>query len=440
MHSAYMLAQYRKLVCPCYKLCCAVLFMHGREMEDSLRHLYRTERAAPALYPLHVGLIDVYDDSDGSTSLSKRIKAARGSSGCYPLLLEGINPRFKRSAKYIVGSLAKFQKRFDKFYPGLRDALRKCPPTSQCGWFIAGGAVLRALLNDKAAEPLFATSDVDIFIWARGEPAAAAKAATDLAQSIYEALIPDDDTPPRQKDYSGNPRSPTFGWKVNRTLFTLNMTGFFTSKRRPSNRGKEELDIPIQVILRVYNSPAEVLLGFDVDCTTVGFDGERVWALPRGLDALANGYSVLNPIHSWPIQPSYELRLAKYAARGFPVAVPGLELQHMKFEDISSKRITTLKGLARLIHIHLSFLAPAGRGIAPTEYSSGNVLSADDAKLKWEWAGKGGEMRCHMSTPPSELGSNFEDMMRNMFGERDPYETNLTMLPTDIDSVKMIIE
>ena len=110
--------------------------MHGREMEDSLRHLYRTERAAPALYPLHVGLIDVYDDSDdGSTSLSKRIKAARGSSGCYPLLLEGINPRFKRSAKYIVGSLAKFQKRFDKFYPGLRDALRKCPPTSQCGWF-----------------------------------------------------------------------------------------------------------------------------------------------------------------------------------------------------------------------------------------------------------------------------------------------------------------
>lgn len=57
---------------------------------------------------------------------------------------------------------------------------------------------------------------------------------------------------------------------------------------------------------------------------------------------------------SWPIQPSYELRLAKYAARGFPVAVPGLRMQELDFRAAVEARIVQLKGLARLLHIHLA--------------------------------------------------------------------------------------
>jgi len=29
----------------------------------------------------------------------------------------------------------------------------------------------------------------------------------------------------------------------------------------------------IQIILRLYKSPAEILMGFDVDCCAVGYDG-----------------------------------------------------------------------------------------------------------------------------------------------------------------------
>ena len=36
----------------------------------------------------------------------------------------------------------------------------------------------------------------------------------------------------------------------------------------------------IQVVLRKYLSPAEVLLGFDLDASSVGYDGSRVWAQP----------------------------------------------------------------------------------------------------------------------------------------------------------------
>jgi hypothetical protein len=38
----------------------------------------------------------------------------------------------------------------------------------------------------------------------------------------------------------------------------------------------------IQIILRLYKSPAEVLLGFDIDCCCFAFDGKNVWTLPRG--------------------------------------------------------------------------------------------------------------------------------------------------------------
>jgi len=42
----------------------------------------------------------------------------------------------------------------------------------------------------------------------------------------------------------------------------------------------------VQFVLRCYRSPAEVLMGFDIDCACVGFDGAHVYALPRAIRAL----------------------------------------------------------------------------------------------------------------------------------------------------------
>jgi hypothetical protein len=46
----------------------------------------------------------------------------------------------------------------------------------------------------------------------------------------------------------------------------------------------------IQIVLRLYKSPAEILMGFDVDCCSVGYDGKKVWTLPRAHRALSHGY------------------------------------------------------------------------------------------------------------------------------------------------------
>ena len=72
----------------------------------------------------------------------------------------------------------------------------------------------------------------------------------------------------------------------------------------------------IQVVLRLYSSPAEVLCGFDVDSCACGYDGERAYFCQRTALAFA---SQANSVDVSRRSPSYEMRLAKYAERGFEV-------------------------------------------------------------------------------------------------------------------------
>jgi hypothetical protein len=111
----------------------------------------------------------------------------------------------------------------------------------------------------------------------------------------------------------------------------------------------------VQIALRLYESPAEVLLGFDCDCCCVGYDGERVWALPRAVRAIRYGTNVLNPLHSWPCKASYEFRLVKYALRGYSIAVPGFESVDVDLAKIIGVPLSKLKGFARLLRMVMAF-------------------------------------------------------------------------------------
>lgn len=360
----------------------------NREMEDVLRDLIRSDRNAPAIEPLHVGLVDIFaSDSPLIQSPGAHPVLLAEPRPAYPYLLDDLNPppsrdqrvgpgapaaavvdpvtehllyeggigremveaeTAARAASLIVHTSDIFASRFEQFYPGvvgcLNAAVRESGvPTSGpslCGWFIAGGSALRALQHEAVSDRLFRRGDVDVFVYARGQDAA--ENATKLAEAVCEQLVPQAG-PPSQ------------GWRryrqntIHRTLFTLNI------------KLNQRTNPPVQIVLRVYHSPAEVLLGFDVDCCCIGYDGTRVWALPRALDALRFGHTVVNPLHAWPRQPSYELRLAKYAARGWAVAVPGLKIKRIGLQGLNrivSGRLTTLRGVARILHIHLALALP----------------------------------------------------------------------------------
>ncbi|ETW84697.1 hypothetical protein HETIRDRAFT_425946 [Heterobasidion irregulare TC 32-1] len=76
-----------------------------------------------------------------------------------------------------------------------------------------------------------------------------------------------------------------------------------------------------QIVLRLYRSSAEILAGFDVDAPCCAYDGARVWASPRALVAMIRQCNTVDVARR---SPSYEARLAKYAARDFEVYVPAL--------------------------------------------------------------------------------------------------------------------
>jgi len=75
-----------------------------------------------------------------------------------------------------------------------------------------------------------------------------------------------------------------------------------------------------------------------------------VWT-PRCVRALQTGINILNPLHAYPNEPSYEFRLAKYDQRGFAVAMPGWDETRIDYARICQTPLSNLKGLVRLVKI-----------------------------------------------------------------------------------------
>ncbi|KAF2741780.1 ankyrin repeat protein [Sporormia fimetaria CBS 119925] len=101
----------------------------------------------------------------------------------------------------------------------------------------------------------------------------------------------------------------------------------------------------IQIVLRVYKSVAEILTGFDVDCSCAAYDGKQVYAAPRALTAFM---TQINTIDLTRRSPSYESRLSKYSHRGFEVYWPVLERSRID-PTIFERNFARTVGLARLL-------------------------------------------------------------------------------------------
>ena len=84
------------------------------------------------------------------------------------------------------------------------------------------------------------------------------------------------------------------------------------------DRGQE-----VQIILRLYNSISEILHGFDLGSSAIGFDGERVYFTSLSKFCFVN---LVNIIDGTRRSTSYEHRLAKYFCRDFDIVMPNLNV------------------------------------------------------------------------------------------------------------------
>jgi hypothetical protein len=175
--------------------------------------------------------------------------------------------------------------------------------------FCAGGAILASLIADNTG---YNSSDIDLFIYGLDSD----EAANAKLREIHAMVV-------RNTGCRGD---------VIRTARAVTILNTHPYRH-------------VQVVLRAYKTPAEVLLGFDIDSCTVGFDGKNVYCMERFKRALTKRYNLVNISRR---SLTYEQRLYKYSRRGFAVAVPNLDKGRVN-PEIFQKRIKDLFGLSKLL-------------------------------------------------------------------------------------------
>ncbi|KAH9847724.1 ankyrin [Lenzites betulinus] len=287
--------------------------------EAELRKLFATDKGNAQLQDPHVGLVDVFEAPEViRTTHMRRVTDEDDLSAHYVLPLSE-KQRRKDGSPAMVSCLDEFKKNWAIF--------SECSLSQLADWsnvVVAGGSIQACLApvpeSAKASKRAmrkyfhsnaFPTSDVDLFMYGMTPEQAEAK-----MQVIYEAVR--DSVP----------------WDVTciRTKHTVSIHSQYPYRS-------------VQIVLRLYTSPAEILAGFDVDAPCCLYDGHRVWANPRAIVAMMRQ---CNTVDMTRRSPSYEVRLAKYSMRGFEVRVPTLRRDDID-PTIFERSIARVQGLARLL-------------------------------------------------------------------------------------------
>ncbi|KAF7291792.1 Ankyrin repeat protein [Mycena chlorophos] len=287
--------------------------------ETHLRRLFATDKQNARLQDPYVGLVDVFAAPDAVRTTRARVVAGEDDRNAKYVMPLPDKVRRKDGEPSMVADLEEFKRNWGVFSEGSLSQL--------LDWnnvVAAGGAVLACLTplstTDKASKrairkhyhtTAYPTSDVDLFLWGLTPEQAEAKIV-----QIYEAVR--DSVP----------------WDVTciRTKHTVSIHSQYPYRS-------------VQIVLRLYSSPAEVLAGFDIDAPCVLYNGNRVFANPRSIIAMMRQ---CNTVDMTRRSPSYEVRLDKYSRRGYEVYVPTLSRPDID-PTIYERAIGRITGLARLL-------------------------------------------------------------------------------------------
>ncbi|KAK7044109.1 hypothetical protein VNI00_007826 [Paramarasmius palmivorus] len=287
--------------------------------EAELRKFFATDKGNPRLKDIHVGLVDVFDMPPTLRTIHARLVKDEKDLTAKHVMPLSESDRKKDGELAMVSDLEDFKKNWSVFTEGSLSQL--------FDWnnvVAAGGSVLACVMPLPEAAKVskramrkyyhsaaYPTSDVDLFLWGMTPEEAEVKIT-----KIYEAVR--DSVP----------------WDVTcvRTKHTVSIHSQYPYRS-------------VQIVLRLYTSPAEILAGFDIDSACCAYDGNRVWANPRAITAMMRQ---CNTVDMTRRSPSYEVRLAKYSSRAFEVYVPTLSREDVD-PTIYERSIARVEGLARLL-------------------------------------------------------------------------------------------
>lgn len=125
----------------------------------------------------------------------------------------------------------------------------------------------------------------------------------------------------------------------------------------------------IQLILRIYKTPSEILHGFDVGSSAVGFDGKDV--LFTSLSKFSYEY-MCNIVDTTRRSTTYEKRLKKYFGKGFSIVLPLLKIEKLPLRYLKYN----YKEICDIPFFPFSYKAIQGNKIILFKFISTHTLNA----------------------------------------------------------------
>lgn len=205
---------------------------------------------------------------------------------------------FKKTKQRTKFTDKEFSSRFFKKYPVFSAVTWE-------GILIAGGSI-GSILNDY--EP----DDIDIFVYAESK---SEKEGMEKANSILRNFLQS------IEDYEHK-----FSSK-----YTSNID-YIRSKNVLTISGLRSIRINIQIIFRLYSSISEILHGFDMGSSAVGFDGQKVYFTSLSKFSYENNCNIIDTTRR---SSTYEKRLNKYLNRGFDILMPDFDMSKATTNMIS---------------------------------------------------------------------------------------------------------
>jgi hypothetical protein len=218
---------------------------------------------------------------------------------------------------------------------------------------IAGGAISSILTKNNP-------NDIDMFVYGLTPDEATIRVReliTDLSEA-YDLYLIEKNRDHRDKQDKPYKPHGEFKFIRNKNCITLIFEEKYT----------------IQIILRIYENISQILHGFDLGSSAVGFDGTNVYF--TSLSKFAYEYSC-NILDTTRRSTTYEHRLIKYHNRNFDIIVPYLDIT--KLRNINSKY--KLDDVCELPYMVFSYSGINGNKISVSRFLVPNESSYSDYQI-----------------------------------------------------------
>lgn len=209
----------------------------------------------------------------------------------------------------LLNSKLEFIKKINEKYPFLKNINMK-------NLLVAGGSISNIIRNKNND-----TSDVDFFVYGLDQNTATVRVKEWLLDIILPKKMEDD-----HELLSGQKKEKEYKIGHYKIMKNNNSIAILL----------ENCDMKIQLIFRLYKSISEILHGFDLGSSAVGYDGSNVYFTTLGKFCHEHSCNIVDTTRR---STTYEYRLTKYFKRGFNIVLPNLDIpklrtNYFKYDEI----------------------------------------------------------------------------------------------------------